>query len=160
MVFDYSNRRISKPHTGYNKSAVKIFYYSFGTMLTVISGVPIGLFFGQFKLQRLAVIVSIIVVFLSTLYSWEYFSNIIPFIAYISFVSGGIIIADIFKQNQKANVKLLSIHFLSCALGAALMFFMLIMHFNLLSCLLLVALFRIPLLFSKMALGKLDTGGI
>jgi hypothetical protein len=132
------------------------FYYNFGVILATISGVPMGLFFSQFKLRRLAVIMSVVVIFLSTLHLWEYHSNFIPGIAYINFLCGGVIIANIFKQNPDSNIKLLSIHFLACALGVAIMFSLLIMHFNLLESLFIVILFRIPLIFSKMALGKLD----
>lgn len=135
------------------------FYFNFGTVLTIISGVPIGIGLSQFKLQRLAVIMSIIVIFMSSLHFWEYHSSLIPGIAYINFMCGGIIIANIFKQNPNANIKLLTVHFLSCALAVALMFTLLIMHFNLISSLFIVALFRIPLIFSKMALGKLDIPG-
>jgi len=135
------------------------FYYNFGTILTIISGIPVGIGLSQFKLQRLAVLTSIVVIFLSALNFWEYQSCLIPGIAYINFVCGGIIIANIFKQNPDAGVKLLSVHFLSCALGAALMFTLLIMRFNLMSSLFIIALFRIPLIFSKMALGKLDISG-
>ena len=135
------------------------FYYNFGTVLTIVSGVPIGIGLSQFKLQRLAVIMSIIVIFMSSLHFWEYHSCLIPGIAYLNFICGGIIIADIFKQNPNANVKLLTVHFLSCALGIALMFTLLIMHFNLISSLFIIILFRIPLIFSKMALGKLDISG-
>ncbi len=135
------------------------FYYNFGIILTIISGVPAGIGLSQFKLQRLAVLMSIIVIFLSALHFWEYQSCLIPGIAYINFLCGGIIIAYIFKQNPDANIKLLSIHFLSCALGVALMFTLLIMRFNLISSLFIVVLFRIPLIFSKMAFGKLDFSG-
>ena len=128
------------------------FYYNFGTILAVVSGAPAGIALSQFKLRRLAVIMSIIVIFLSSLQFWGYYSYFIPSIAYISFLSGGIIIANIFKQNPEADIKLLSVHFLACALGVALMFALLIMHFNLFSSLLIVLLFRIPLIFSKMAL--------
>lgn len=135
------------------------FYYNFGTILTIISGIPVGIGLSQFKLQRLAVLISIVVIFLSSLHSWEYQSCMIPGIAFINFVCGGIIIANIFRQNPEAGVKLLSVHFLSCALGAALMFTLLIMRFNLMSAIFIVALFRLPLIFSKMALGKLDISG-
>ena len=135
------------------------FYYNFGTILTIISGIPMGIGLSQFKLQRLAVLTSVVVIFLSSLHFWEYQSCLIPGIAYINFVCGGIIIANIFKQNPDAGVKLLSVHFLSCALGAALMFTLLIMRFNLMSSLFIIVLFRIPLIFSKMALGKLDISG-
>jgi hypothetical protein len=133
------------------------FYYNFGVVLATISGAPMGLFFSQFKLRRLAVIMSVVVIFLSTLHLWEYQSSFIPGITYINFLCGGVIIANIFKQNPDSNIKLLSIHFLACALGAAIMFSLLIMHFSLLSSLVIVILFRIPLIFSRMALGKLDT---
>ena len=135
------------------------FYYNFGTILTIISGIPIGIGLSQFRLQRLTVLTSIIVIFLSSLHFWEYQSCLIPGIAYVNFVCGGIIIANIFKQNHDAGVKLLSVHFLACALGAALMFTLLIMRFNLMSGLFIVALFRVPLIFSRMALGKLDISG-
>jgi len=135
------------------------FYYNFGIILAIISGIPAGLALSQFKLQRLAVIMSVIVIFLSSLHFWEYHSYFIPGIAYINFLCGGIIIANIFQQNPGTNIKLLSVHFLACALGAALIFTLLIMHFNLISSLLIVAIFRIPLIFSKMALGKLDISG-
>lgn len=136
------------------------FYYNFGTILAIISGIPVGIGLSQLKLQRLAVIMSIIVIFLSSFHSWEYHSYFIPCIAYVSFLAGGIIIADIFRQNPKASIKLLSVHFLASALGAALIFSLLIMHFNLVSSLFIVILFRVPLIFSKMALGKLDTSEV
>jgi hypothetical protein len=135
------------------------FYYNFGIILTIISGVPAGIGLSRFKLQRPAVLMTIIVIFLSTLHFWEYQSYLIPGIAYINFLCGGIIIAYIFKQNPDVNMKLLSVHFLSCALGVALMFTLLIMRFNLISSLFIVVLFRVPLIFSKMALGKLDISG-
>ncbi|MBU8901490.1 MAG: hypothetical protein KOO69_01995 [Victivallales bacterium] len=128
------------------------FYYNFGVILAVVSGAPAGIALSQFKLRRLAVVMSIIVIFLSSLQFWEYHSYFIPAIAYISFLSGGVIIAKIFKQNSDADMKLLPVHFLASALGVALMFALLIMHFNLFSSLLIVLLFRIPLIFSKMAL--------
>ena len=136
------------------------FYYNFGTILAVISGVPVGIGLSQFKLRRLAVIMSIVVVCLASLHFWEYYSIFVPFIAYTSFLCGGIIIADIFKQNPDADIKLLCVHFLACALGAAIMFVLLIMHFNLLSSLIAIMLFRIPLIFSKTFLGKLDTSEV
>ncbi len=135
------------------------FYYNFGTILTIISGIPLGIGLSQFKLQRMAVLTSVVVIFLSSLHFWEYQSYLIPGIAYVNFVCGGIIIANIFKQAPDAGVKLLSVHFLSCALAVALMFSLLIMRFNLMSALFIVVLFRIPLIFSKMALGKLDISG-
>ena len=89
------------------------FYYNFGTILAVISGVPLGIGLSQFKLQRLAVLMSVIVIFLGSLHFWEYQSCLIPGIAFINFVCGGIIIANIFRQNPDAGIKLLSVHFLS-----------------------------------------------
>jgi hypothetical protein len=135
------------------------FYYSFGTMLAVASGIPAGIGLSRFKLQRLAVVMSIMTIFLSLLSFWEYHHLFIPGIAYINFLCGGIIIANIFKQNPDAGIKLLSIHFLAAALAAGIMFTLLIMHFNLFCGLFIVVLFRIPLIFSQMALGKLDIPG-
>ena len=136
------------------------FYYNFGILLTTTSGVAMGLFFSQFQLRRLAVIMSVVVIFLSMLHLWEHHSSFIPGIAYINFLCGGIIVANIFKQAPGINIKLLSIHFLACSLAAAIMFSMMIMHFNLLGCILIIILFRIPLIFSKMALGKLNTSEV
>ena len=82
------------------------FYYNFGVVLTALSGAPMGLFLSQFKLRRLAVIMSVIVIFLSSLHLWEYQSNFIPGIAYINFLCGGVIAANIFKQNPDSGIKL------------------------------------------------------
>ncbi len=135
------------------------FYYNFGVILTAISGAPMGMFFSQFKLRRLAVIMSVIIIFLSSLRVWEYYSSFIPGIAYINYICGGIIVANIFKQNPDSSVKLLSIHFLACALAGVLMFTLLIMHFNIFTTLFIIIIFRIPLIFSKMTLGKFDVSG-
>ena len=135
------------------------FFYNFGVILTAISAVPAGFVISRFKVQRLTVIMSIAVILLSALYWREYYVYFIPSLAYINFLCGGIIIANIFKQNPDVNIKLLAVHFLACALGVALMFTLLILHFNLLSCLFILILFRIPLIFSKMALGKIKNTG-
>jgi len=137
-----------------------VFYYNFGTILAAISGIPIGIGLSQFKLRRLAVLMSIVVIFMASLHLWEYYSYFIPGITFINFICGGIIIANIFKQNPDADIKLLSIHFLACALGAAIIFALLIMHFTLISCLFIVILFRIPLIFSKMFLGKFEANNV
>jgi hypothetical protein len=57
-------------------------------------------------------------------------------------------------------VKLLTVHFLAAALGAVILFTLLIMRFELLSCLFVVILLRLPLAFSRMALGKIDFSGV
>ncbi len=135
------------------------FYYNFGVILSTISGIPMGLFLSQFKLRRTAVITSIIVILLSSLCFREYYSGLILCTAYVNFLCGGIIIADIFKQCPDFKVKLLSVHFLAAALGAAIMFTLLMAHFNLFVSLFIIILFRIPLMFSKMALGKPGNSG-
>ncbi|MFA6717323.1 MAG: hypothetical protein WCS27_18225, partial [Victivallaceae bacterium] len=132
------------------------FYYNFGTMLAVTSGVPAGIFLSRFKLRRSAVLLSVILIFLCVPQAHESYSLFIPFIAYLNFLCGGIIAANIFNQNQDSGFKLQTVHFSACAVGAALVFMLMIMHFNIVSALCIVLLFRIPLVFSKMALGKLD----
>ncbi|MDD5596638.1 MAG: hypothetical protein PHV82_01755 [Victivallaceae bacterium] len=132
------------------------FYYDFGTMLAVTSGVPAGIFLSRFKLRRSAVILSIIIIFLCVPHAHERYSLFIPFTAYLNFLCGGIIAANIFNQNPAAGPRLQAVHFSACAIGAALMFTLLIMRFNIVSALFIVFLFRIPLIFSKMTLGKLD----
>ena len=134
------------------------FYYGFGIILTAISGIPMGFFLDRFKLRRPAVIMSVIVIFLSAAH-WKYSLYFIPGIAYINFLCGGIIIANILKGHPDFNIRLLSIHFLACSLGAVIMFFLLITGFDLLVSLFIVILFRIPLVFSRISLGKLDMSG-
>lgn len=132
------------------------FYYNFGTLLATASGVPAGMFFSRFKLRRTAVLISVIIIFLCVLHSQENYSLFIPFTAYLNFLCAGIITANLLRQAQGKASKLLAVHFAACALSAALMFMLLIMHFNIISALFAVILFRMPLVFSKMTFGKLD----
>ncbi|MDD5697934.1 MAG: hypothetical protein PHH77_04895 [Victivallaceae bacterium] len=135
------------------------FYYNFGVMLTAVSGVPLGLFLSRFKVQRPAIITAVIIIFLSLPYFREYHAPFIPGLAWVNFLCSGIIIAGLFKQNPDAGFKLLSVHFLAGALGAALIFILLPAHFRLPAALFIVVWFRIPLIFSRMTLGKLDPAG-
>lgn len=132
------------------------FYYNFGTLLAVVSGVPAGMFFSRFRLRRAAVIAVIIIIFLCLLHADARYSFLIPFTAYLNSLCGGIIAANIFRQHRAAGPKLPAVHFLAGAVSAGLMFTLLTMHFTLVSALFLVILFRMPLIFSKMTLGKLD----
>ena len=135
-------------------------YFTFGIMLSSLSGIPVGIFLSRFRVSRMAVIVSILLIFLSLGAVVYYHTYYVPVLAFLNFVCGGIIISCIFEQYPAAKVKLLAIHFLSAALGAGILFTLLIMRFELLSCLFVIILFRLPLAFSRMALGKIDFSGV
>lgn len=136
------------------------YYFNFGIMLSALSGIPVGIFLSNFKVRRLAVILSILLIFLCLATVIYYHIYYVPVLAFLNFVCGGIVIASVFAQYPAARVKLLTIHFWAAALGAAILFTLLIMRFEFLSCLFVVILFRLPLAFSKMALGKIDFSGV
>jgi hypothetical protein len=136
------------------------YYFNFGIMLSALSGVPVGIFLSRFKVRRMAVIISVLLIFLC-LGTFSYYQiYYAPLLAFLNFICGGIIVNGIFAQYPAARVKLLTVHFLAAALGAVILFTLLIMRFELLSCLFVVILLRLPLAFSRMALGKIDFSGV
>ena len=135
------------------------YYYNFGFMLMAVCGVPFGFFLSQFKILRLAVIVSIAILILSVLGYGEYYTQVLPILAFVNFICCGIIISAIYLQHTHTNIRILAIHFIACALGAGLVLALMMAHYNILSVVFMIILFRIPLTFSKMSLGKLDRPG-